>query len=714
MNKTYRKIFNAARGAMVAVAENVKAASQKGSVTVKEGRGLKSTLIAAAVGAAMAALPAMAKTIVSDVPVSGVDNNNNYVIAGSNPNGQNQNESGEFVLQGGNYDSLTITGAGGTETKTYTQVTREIIFKSKDWEVYFIAAKLAFELGMKENEIIESIEKGKLVFDSLEKDSDNDIELKKKIDGATERFSKYIYSQSFEKEINDKITVEGVETTAINNAVISVGSLDLVSHIDSEGNVGTTSELINDNEIIVSGDVTIAQGSSLNNNGTFTVGQDADGNVTGGDLEGGNVTNNGSMTIHGSMSVDSLVNGSGVSSGSKETLPSLTVGKDLVIGDGDSKVDFVNNAQLVVNGNLTVQDKDGLFVEKSSLTNNSDINVGGTLTASDIKNNEKASIAAGSISGSIENSGSLTINEGTSIDIEGIISSIKETPIIGDEVAGHVEKVVADIKPLLDELSGHQVLISQKLINNAAAEGSAVPEINIGTGDDKKSLLNLAGTIENSGTINAGSLVAVGGSVAGITAGSVTNHANGTMNLDTTVVAGASVTNDGTINSDGIDLKDTIVFLLKKIPNLTSQGSIALEETDQTESGIGFIDIVGKLDILPSVAHLQISGNVTNNATWNMGTGSVADRTFVGSTAAVIGGSFTNGRGAVLNAGTLLLAGTVDNAGTMNLDAASDAACRGLFAFRCGFRVDRLCVWMRNGGDSRLGVGSVRVEIRGI
>ena len=34
MNRTYRKVFNAVRGAMVAVAENVSAANQRGSVTV--------------------------------------------------------------------------------------------------------------------------------------------------------------------------------------------------------------------------------------------------------------------------------------------------------------------------------------------------------------------------------------------------------------------------------------------------------------------------------------------------------------------------------------------------------------------------------------------------------------------------------------------------------------------------------------------------------
>lgn len=37
MNKTYRKVFNAVRGAMVAVAENVSAANQRGSVTVRTG-----------------------------------------------------------------------------------------------------------------------------------------------------------------------------------------------------------------------------------------------------------------------------------------------------------------------------------------------------------------------------------------------------------------------------------------------------------------------------------------------------------------------------------------------------------------------------------------------------------------------------------------------------------------------------------------------------
>ena len=489
MNRIFKKVFNASRGVMVAVAETMSGHKQARSTVVSEGCGLKKAALVVAMASAMASGAAVAETHKGHWIVSSDKEINGNLTIQNELFGEDAqitiHKDGKLTVTGDLSVGLTDFKRGPIQNNGYLEVAGQINVARLNNSGTLIVNKWTNGSGLTGS--INNIAGGEititgtnstlgsLVSEALDKIPSLDPNIKDSISNILDNFGNVGLSATSVEHINNgKLTVGNiVDGTFQGNSIFIGGLWD-----------GMNGSLTN-NDILKGGALIVAGAGKVQNTNQADLSSVI--------ATGGKINNSGTMTVSGdSLAIGSMLPDFEGKAQVVGVLDILPIGHLQVLGD------FTNSGTYNVGTN-----KDALMaLVGGTFDNNGTVNLG-TLVMMD---------------GTVTNNGTWNSN-GTALDLGGFLSG---------EVAW-VNDIIRDVKLVSHVQMGGTVNNNSDW--NADGMASAI----------------LGGEFTNNGHFD--SKVLVLGDLIG--SGSFTNNAEHIADIDTLVMLGGTFTNHGTVNEQG-------------------------------------------------------------------------------------------------------------------------------------------------------------------
>lgn len=653
MNKSYKKIFNAVRGAMVAVAETASAASQRGAVAVDGSTRSADCLIA----------PAVALTLAIAASGSAMAGEDWYQIkdtVATVQTGKSHTSDGDVRLE--KADKIVNYGDINIADELNGQVWVGVSFFGKwiDSTISSIDNHGTMNVGS--------------VGISVDVPMLGSIELNSTLTGNLNNHTGANFAFT--------------ETASFNNSSLEnvLKGLDLfLSNVDL-GGIGNVIGQIAPNGAFEYG---LISTGTITNDGSFTVGKTTEDGWT-----GSTTINLGKLTNNSSFQSGLMLNSNNITNGESEAA-SATMAMDGLVMLGGS---FTNNGTVSSSGGAikgilenalhsgSAESEDGSVSASDILSKVTDqflnaadvvshVQLGGTVTNNGSWWMGSGTVEAfkggiGLIAGEFNNAGSLhagmlAVTGGTlSNASEGLLDA--NTLIV---IGGSVENSAAattsgaswDTAGLIDGIGGLAGSTGSWLSSTLTDAFSSVSFVQAGgtvTNKGDWTMTNLgvvaAGTFENDQTVNADALLLTG-------LGKYANHAGAQTTTDAMLlVSGGKIVNSGTINETGWHFGELTANTIAAGIDAILEDAQADDLPEEVVAGINAaVGAIGQgVDALPGVSHVQLAGSSVESAgDWTMNGVSV-----------IAGGSFDNQGSLTADALVLALTGKLENSGTLTSD----------------------------------------------
>lgn len=502
------------------------------------------------------------------------------------------------------------------------------------------------------------------------------------------------------------IQIEGGSAATFTGNVTNSGSFE--TGFSGGGNTVTVSGTFTNNagatlELDSSGDV--ASINALNNSGTVTLASGSTLTITGGGNGVTDVVAGSTYNINGTFNVK---NGSTTTSafaklGGIEGTLSLNNGLTTAITPASGTLSISNT------GNLGVQGGTSLLLT-GNLTNAGAFSTGfssggNTVSVSGAFTNSAGATASLDGSGdvlnvaSLNNSGNLTINSGTTLNItgggQGVTDVVADSTLSLDGAlnvknSGKFSNGLGNLTTVAGTLS-----VNDGITNNVTPNGGTLTiasggSFNVSDGLASTTTLAITGNVNNSGTFSTGfsggtNTINVSGTFTNNSGAVVTIYGGSGVGPGTDAISVATLTNSGTVllggtgstlditgsgtltNSGSLDVTQGTLQFTGSTANFTGGGTVTLGNSSGTETGaiqVGSKD-TGTLT--------NTNNTITGYGNLGNGTLTLVNKGTIVANGAVSTGALTvqPGSGAMMNSGmleasnqgTLILEGTFNNTG---------------------------------------------------
>lgn len=433
---------------------------------------------------------------------------------------------------------------------------------------------------------------------------------------------------------NSDITNAGIIT---NNGTITANLITNDNKINNEGSI-TTGSLINNSwirnnsDMTVSNGLTNASGSKIDGTGDLSV---AGTSSNDGTITQNNISVSGDFANNGDMTANVKLTNNGIITNSKNIIAKLLDNKATIKGNGSLTADGGENSGTIQQSNVTLN---------GDLTNTNTGNI--ETTVLDTKTN------------TLTNNGALKVTSSTSGSIDGNGSM---------EIAGiNNAEINQSSVSVIGNLENNSTIVAADIENKAG-----VTLNNSGTLGDNTSAITNNGTLNNTGSVVANTIINTGtkfvndGSIIAITIDNRSTMTNNKTIVTDTIqnASGADINgsngsltiNNGGSNAGTIVQKDINLAggTLENSGSMTANGKLTNTGTINTAENSNII-----IATIDNTANIQGDGNITISSGTNSGTIEQKDVTL---------NTSLNNTGTLTSSGSFINYAEITGEGTLNI-----------------------------------------------